>query len=119
MIQVEVVEYQDENQSVTLTVSEATVLIGLKRTRLKLEQDKIEEPDPDRRLLRVITYPDLMAATVEADGFKAWPVTFDEFIELPEPLAIHWEEAVYRLNPHWLPPRTQEKKASPTTSTDD
>lgn len=113
----EVVTYQDDDLVVELTVSQATILIGLTRTRLKVEQSKVEEDNPDRRILRMVTYADLMACTVEAQGFDTWPISFDEFAELPEQLAIVWEDIVYRLNPHWLPGANAPEKKAPTTST--
>jgi hypothetical protein len=119
MMRTEVVEYKDGTLDVRLTVSEATLLLGLRRTRLKVEASH-GETDLDRRILLFVTYPDLVAATIEAEGIP-WPPDFEAFIALPEPLAIAWEEAVYRLNPHWLPrpADTGEKKATQTTSTGD
>jgi len=106
---------------ITLTVSAATVLIGMRRTRLQVEGRSAEETDPDRTLLRLYTYPDLVAATVEAQGIP-WPLSFEDFLELPDRLAAQWENAVYALNPHWLPgggETAEEKKEPQTISTED
>lgn len=118
LLRTEVVEYRENELEVRLTVSEATTLIGLRRTRLKVDQSKIEEGDPDRALLRVFTYPDLVAPVVETSGLD-WPLDFESFAGLPEQLVILWEAAVYRLNPHWLPAGgdPQEKKVDPTPPT--
>lgn len=103
----EVVEYQGDGFVSHFTVSQATVLIGMARSRLRLDGERAIEPDDDRRLLRVYTYPDLCAAVTEADltgpnGLN-WPPDFETFLGLPDGLVSKLEEAVYRLNPHWLP----------------
>lgn len=118
----ETLSYHDDNLGdVELTVTEATVLIGIKRTRLKAEGLEVNEEDIDRRLLRMFTYPDLMAATVEAAGIP-WPLDFEDFLALPDRLVSQWERLLYQLNPHWLPPREEDEgidqKKAPT-STDD
>lgn len=118
------IEYQDEHLTARITLSEATVLIGMKRTRLRLEAEPDKEADPDKRILRLFTYPDLLAATTEitlipADGEGKYicPPDFDTFILLPEELATAWEQATYALNPHWLPGSEKEAKKKATIST--
>ncbi|MCB0207708.1 MAG: hypothetical protein KDJ52_00170 [Anaerolineae bacterium] len=111
----EIITYKNNDLDIRLTVSSATVLAGMKRTRLRMTGDKLEkervergeEHDLDRLILRVSIYPDLIAATTEAEGLP-WPLDFETFLTLPEPFWAMWEEVVYRLNPHWLP--TEEKK---------
>jgi len=116
----ETLVYHDDNLGdVALTVAEATVLIGIKRTRLKAEGRSANEEDIDRRLLRLFTYPDVVAATTEAAGIP-WPLEFEEFLLLPDHLVSQWEQVVYRLNSHWLPSRENsedddQKKASVST----
>lgn len=108
-----------ERDGVRITVAPATVLIGMRRTRLQVEGRSAEESDPDRALLHLYTYPDLIAATVEAEGIP-WPISFDDFLTLPDQLAAQWENAVYELNPHWLPgggEPAEEKKEAQTIST--
>lgn len=105
-----------------VTVTAATALVGMRRTRLKLEARQADEQDIDRRWLRELTYPDLVAAVVDAQGFPEWPIGFKEFLELPDSFVVKWEGAVYDLNSHWLPVRDEdtEKKADvpPTSSID-
>jgi len=95
-----------EVDGVRLVVSKATLKQGIKRTRLKVEAQKLakagELEDVDEFLLRMYTYPDLMAATVSADGIE-WPLAFPAFLELPDTLGVKWEAAVYELNPDWMP----------------
>jgi hypothetical protein len=100
----EVVEYAMPVGKASFTVSEATVLIGMRRTRLRLDASQAAETDIDRRLLRLFTYPDVCAAVVSVEGLPgAWPPDFETFAGLPDGLVAKLEEAVYRLNPHWLP----------------
>lgn len=86
----------------TVTVRAATVRQGMERTRLRLEGRKVEQPDMGLTILRLFTYPDLVSATVSAQGLP-WPLTFEQFLDLPDALVGPWERAVYALNPHWLP----------------
>lgn len=87
----------------SITVSEASALIGMRRQRLRVEGQAAGETDPDRRFLRLVQYPDVVAATVTQAGFDHWSPSFDEFIEWPERFLNEVEEAIYRLNPHWVP----------------
>jgi len=123
-----VVTYQDEEIDVRLTITRADIRAGMRRTRLQLDADahgkgkKARSEDPDVRLLRRFTYPDLMAATVEASGIP-WPLAFDDYLALPERLGLAWEQAVYELNPHWLSPASEEavseEKKEPVQSSTD
>jgi len=108
-----------EHDNTKLTVSEATALIGMKRTRLKIEADRAGETDPDRHILRLLTFPDVVAATVQVEGLE-WPLDFETFVALPDRLVAKWEEAVYGLNPHWLPgyDEAAEKKLPSQSSGD-
>lgn len=105
--------------NIKLVVSEATALIGMKRTRLKLEGERAKEADPDRHILRMLTFPDVVAATVQAEGME-WPLDFETFVGLPDQVVGKWEEAVYGLNSHWLPgyDEAAEKKLPSQSSGD-
>ena len=98
-----------EHEGVQITVTEANVLIGVKRGRLKGEGLRAEEEDLDREIIRLYVYPDLIAATVKAEGIE-WPLDFEGFLALPDGLAAKWESAVYDLNPHWLPQPLEDSK---------
>ena len=50
--------------------------------------------------LRVLVYPDIAAACSGADGM-AYPVTFDEFLQLPDEYIDACMAVVHELNPHW------------------
>lgn len=102
----ETVEYND----ITITVGAASILMGMQRSIAKGEAFRASsegEIEPARRVLAIVTYPDLLASVVETDGIS-WPLDFEAFLELPEVLVTRWEEAAYRLNPHWLPGYDEE-----------
>jgi hypothetical protein len=94
--------YTLDESEVAITVVRATARIGMARYILANKGFKENEAEPDEalKLLRVMVYPDLVAATTEVTGMK-YPLEFEEFIELPEDLINQWADAVYEVNPHW------------------
>ena len=106
-----IIEYAGNGITARVVVSAANVLQGMKRTRLRNAHGPLEKMPEEEVIARVFTYPDLIAAAreIEISGLDDVP-TFDQFVALPEVLAIQWEEAVYALNPHWLPQADDEKK---------
>jgi hypothetical protein len=122
-MQTKTVTYEHNGLKASVTVSEATTLIGMRRTRMQVEARQQEEidgqygtMDQDVRMLRRIIYPDLIApvTAIDVNGVVTVP-SFDEFVELPEAFTAQWEQAVYELNKHWLPEKRDDPKA-PTTS---
>jgi len=105
-----------EVEDVKITVTEASILIGMKRGRMKAEALNKPDPNPDRQILAVVTYPDMIAPVTLIEGMEL--PTFDEFLALPESLIDQWGAAVYALNPHWLPQTDGEleKKVSGSIS---
>ena len=103
-----------------ITVAEATTLMGMRRTMLRLDgAEKSKDIDDDAlRILQSITYPDLIATVTENKGFTEWPISFEAFLDLPERLTGKWEDAVYRLNPHWLPGFEEQEKKMPSGSSE-
>jgi len=97
----EVVEYDGAK----FTVSEANNRIQIRRDLLEGDGRRAIEPDEDRRYLRIYSYPPVCAAVTQAEGVPyAWPPDFETFYELmPGALTIKLENAIFRLNPHWLP----------------
>ncbi len=85
-----------------VTVGEATVQTGIRRQQLAREARANAPADFEHQLLRLLVYPDLIAATVDTAGFDSWPIPFDDYLQLPEQFAYDWEQAVYSLNPHWV-----------------
>ena len=86
-----------------ILVKEATVIAGMRRSRMRRDGTMAGEMDNDKRILLIITYPDLVCVSEGKKGFAHWPPSFEEFIELPEALVIEWEQIAYELNPHWQP----------------
>lgn len=107
----------ERERTVRLVLGSADLNMGMRRSLL-IEEQRILWEDAKRELveqdaspielfaaelLRTQLYPNLVAAVVEQTGFEKWPVTYEEFMELPEPLGLAWERAVGDLNPHWAP----------------
>lgn len=102
----------------SVSVAEATALQGMRHTILK--DDMIsrvsEDDDPALIYLKRIFYPALISAVVEHSGFEFWPISFEEFLKLPDSFVVEWERATYDLNPHWQPgyqPAKPEEKKEP------
>lgn len=90
----------------SVTVRAADGIAGMRRHRIRYEQSRIEDKDPDSRLLRLTTYPD-MVACAEGDVMP-----FALFAALPDAFLSQWESACYELNPHWLDAGAGEKKVT-------
>lgn len=100
----EVVAYVGHGLDVTLTVSDATGIMRMRRDRRRLLGEQTIEPDEDRSIMRRFSYPDAYGAVTAATGFAfPWPPDFETFIALPDELLVELENAIYRVNPHWLP----------------
>ena len=104
------------HDDVIITVSESTNRIGRDRlARLKALQDNAEyqsATDDDKALMTLLCP---LTACVVSHTFKDWPLTFEQFLDLPEALTDQWVDAVQALNPHWWgrpdAPAELEKKA--------
>ncbi|HEY4693020.1 MAG TPA: hypothetical protein VIH16_06250 [Bellilinea sp.] len=105
---------------ILVTVSEATGLMGMRRQILRNEAFQPDAADAKKmvpvyedeamQVLRLISYPDCAASLVSSTGLPT-PLTFEDFIELPDVLLERWATATYELNPHWLELPSDEKKA--------
>lgn len=111
------IQFEDDQYAVELSLSQADVLRGIRRTVLISVQ--IAMPYEDKaifaeRLLRVIrvqTYPACVASLVDVKYLKpdTHPgkidpeMSSDDFLALPDALVALWEDAAFKLNPHWLP----------------
>jgi hypothetical protein len=108
----------ERERAVQLVVAgPSTIRMGMTHSLLIEEQNAIWEAERlklandgwttlelfSQGLLRTNLYPNLIASVSEATGFDHWPITFEEFMSLPEELGIKWEEAAAELNPHWVP----------------
>lgn len=118
------VEYENGETTYRIVVTEATALVGMKRTilrgaaqsfiaGLRSEADVGEGEAADKvarsaldvsalSILAVVVYPALLSAASEMEGIDAG-ISVEEFAALPDALMDAWEAATYELNPHWLP----------------
>lgn len=116
MLKIQSVLYDDgQGNTLQVTVSEATALMGMRRSvlvsgaiaavreALDLKEDQALPEDTDlmaRHFLRRYTYPNCLACVVEAEGL-ATDLPFEEFCNLPDTFVSQWEAAALELNPHW------------------
>lgn len=97
-------------QGITLEIGPATALMGMERSLLKAEANAIEGESRPAQVLHRYLYPDLAACVVQAEGLP-WPISFEEFSQLPDELVARWERACYQANPHWEPGYQSEEEA--------
>ena len=120
MMQTKTVHFERNGFVADVVVQEATTLAGMRRSRLgaqanrelKEEQvrDGVSVQDEDMWILRLVTYPDLIAPLVSIHiNDKPDVPAFEEFIEFPEEFTLAWESAVYMLNPHWIRRRGEDE----------
>lgn len=100
-----------EGEPVRLTLQEASVLTGMKRAilaeraRAQVQEVRLGDGVGDVAVLLLAnyTYPDLLAATVAAEGLDVATMTLADFLALPQELVDAWLVGVYALCPHWAP----------------
>lgn len=119
------IKYKDEEYDVAIFVRRATLLDGMERSVMiasalrarGVELGDVEAPEEDaapsievsKSFLELYTFPNCVACTSEVrnakEASKLVPpvedLTFEEFINLPEQLAMMWVEAAVELNPRW------------------
>ena len=114
--------WQGDGYDVAITVAQATVRMGARRTAL-LVMSAIPEEAADSVVQRV--WIDVCAATVAVENAEGaertvpWPLDAGDFADLPEPLGIAWENAVHDLNPHWAPWKQRREEETPGESSGD
>lgn len=130
------VRYQDDDYNVELEVGQATIAMGLARSDLWFETRALVGKDKSlvMRVGILQTFPACMAATIsvtnlpklDAEGevvrdesgeevlypqlLSMSSFTLDAFLALPEALGVIWKDAVFALNPHWLPVLPEEEE---------
>lgn len=131
----ETLVFQSEDGQAKLEIVRASGVIGMDRSLKQLQAAQVEGESQATRYLHTISYPDLTAPVVRAEGslqvetpegevvtvdFAAWPIPFEKFALLPDLFIGRWERVVYELNPHWNPAGVAEeeekKKASSSLS---
>lgn len=117
-MQTKEVHYTDDTYDVVVVVTQATVREGVKFSALSTQEQAVLEPlrsevpsleEIYEHYVRLRDFPAVVAATVSItnkDPKKRelkLPSTGEEFMALPQALVLLWTEAVWSLNPQWLP----------------
>ncbi len=132
----DLVKYQDDDYNVEIEVGQATIEMGLARSDLwfAVRTEGIADRSLISRIGILQTYPACVAATLsvtnlpkldeegnavrDEEGKKVFypeqlsmtDFTLALFLALPESLGAIWKEAVFNLNPHWLPKMPAEEE---------
>jgi hypothetical protein len=117
-----------ECDDIKLIIVEANGKMGMRRSVLRYNSKPEEYESEETKVLRVITYPDLVSSVLSGSGtigvydendsdteivvdFSKMPIPFPLFCMLPDRLLAAWEEACYQMNPHWNPETTISEAA--------
>ena len=105
-------------QPIALTLVRATARLGARRGYMMGEAfqefETNKEFPKELQNLRWLLYPNVIAGTESVEGMP-WPLTFEEFIELPEGFIDDWVAGIYQVNPHWQPESQKETGEQPET----
>ena len=110
----------------SVTVSVATGLMGMRRDLLKVDSFIPDPNDPKkeipveteeaRQIMKMTAFPDYTCCLVKSEGLPE-PLDFETFLNLPYAFLNKWGEAVYKLNPDFLALNTevedQKKRRNP------
>ena len=129
------VKYQDDDYNVEIEVGQANIAMGLERSELWYDSrtGELTERPLLTRVAILQTYPSCIAATLsvknlpkldeegspllDEDGKEIpYPeqlsmdeLSLEAYLALPEALGAIWKDAVFDLNPHWLPVMPEEE----------
>lgn len=117
------VEYRDGEFNLTILVQQATVRMGWSRAGLTAKFEgqlkslpADQQTDLATRYTVFRTMPELLGATISIKNNKGATkkldkdVSLQEWFDLPEALVMAWEQAVYKLNPHWVIKTPEEQQ---------
>lgn len=103
-------EYEDDFYKVTATIDRATLRIGQKRTRLLSVRGDVLGDDADevdfwsyRMFVDIVSATSKLTNNRGGEAKVPWPLTYDQFLDLPEMMVMGWHDAVVEVNPHWVP----------------
>lgn len=123
--QIKTLQYDLDGQPVKITVKRASVRVGLQRQSAMAKASELidkEETDMSEaeKMLYFFLYPTIVCSTDTVVGM-AWPMSIDEFMELPDVLVSRWSTLAQEVNPHWWgdpdPEPVKEKKEKPSKRT--
>jgi hypothetical protein len=111
MLKTKVVCFDYKDKPATLTLSESSGRMGVKRGFFSIQGNEANRIDLEKGevpidliFMRRTMYPDMIGAVIATENFDL-PKTPDEFVglleEMPEPTVSEWNADVYELNPHW------------------
>jgi hypothetical protein len=112
----------DEKTVVKIVTVRASILRDTRRWQMmnKADDDNKAEADEAIKSLRLYAYPLLVCGTESVEGLP-WPMTFEQFLELDTDFVNFWNNAVYKVNPQWVPgystPELDQKKEPASAST--
>lgn len=112
MLKQETIHFNFNDKEVTLTLTEASGRVSVKRQILQAQGEAVNqaamdqggEREPEIEYMRSVMYPDLISAVVHGEGLDLpkHPGEFAQLMEqLPAEAAILWNNTVYQLNPLW------------------
>ena len=83
----------------TVTVRPADGIAGMRRHRIRYEQSQIKDDDPDSRLLRLTTYPDMVACADQVMPFALFAALPDAFLPIDCQKILPYRFCFWRLAP--------------------
>jgi hypothetical protein len=98
-METKVVSLHPDNLDIRVVVGEETAIARMRHARAKAAAIAAISDDEDENIMRIVFYPDAIAATVEFHGFVK--PTFEEFMQLPGDFVDRWVSAVWDLIPAW------------------
>jgi len=125
----DLVKYQDDDYNVEIEVGQASIEMGIRRSEVWFDarSGDLAERQLLARVAILQTYPAIHAGTlsvknlpkVSEDGEETpYPeqlnmdeLTLESYLTLPEALGAIWKDAIFALNPHWLPEMPKEEGA--------
>jgi hypothetical protein len=109
------IEITDGTTTLKLTINKANVIAAMTRGDQQ-EKSKVEV-DPIRWFARYYLFAACLACTSgevirDGESIPVLALSFDDYFAMSDTLAIPWLNAVYDINPHWVPPApiTEEEK---------
>ena len=97
---------EGKDYEIVLDVVKANIVQTLKHDRLAFQGVEAKVQDPDEFTAIVFLYPCCIAGSnnvkiIREKKVISWPISFDEFLELPADFIDMWISKIYELNPRW------------------
>jgi hypothetical protein len=121
MAKIKIIKIDLDGEHISVEIRRASTKDGVRRYQMMIAGEEVNKTETDEALmpLRLVTYPAVMCATNQCTGLP-WPITFEEYVELPQIVTDPWVEAIYEMNPQWSgrkePAEETEKKDKASSS---